>query len=303
MIKRSCFFLVSLLFLLHGSVEGKNHACFLEAKSKLEQIEIDLRIAESDLEIVRLLMACQKVLRRYLEDCQTEDFAKELSQLTPIIKKIGLRSNLFYYRFRPYKFSQAFRVQDENGHIVVFTNTYRSDCPLSEQEKSQLFFLEMKSYEKWGEHQKLTLTSDTLREIEPDVTYNFVVTSDRLVHFAKDETDNRIFLTTESGVSIKRIRSPNHTILAGNQPVLTCGTFRLWQVEDRQLIFVSNDSGHFRPDYESLEIFKQHLIELDFVPDQIICLAVQVDFASLLEEVARRQAYRQQAPLCDQKTK
>ncbi|MBS0621948.1 MAG: hypothetical protein JSR80_03200 [Verrucomicrobia bacterium] len=277
-----------MLLLLAAVPVLARSAIFPEVKDSLTKIELALRVAGSDEQIVKLLGRFQKEMVRYLAEAKSADFVVELKELEPLIDAIGYRSNLFHYRFRPYRFSHAFTVEDMNGQIICFTNTYLSNEPLDEQKKARLFFLEMNSYEEWGTHPRQLLNRHTFPNLQPGLVYNFVVTSDGLVYSSPDERDPNIYFTTEEGISIKRITSPNHTILAGNQPVLSAGTFVIWQVEDRQLIFVSNDSGHFRPDYESLKIFKDTLIRWGIAPQQIICMAVEVNFDHVLERLQRR---------------
>ncbi len=285
-------FCLLLLVVCSSLLYGQDSELYYEMKDRLGSIEMDLRTGSSDIEIAELLIDFQLTLREYLVRADSRYFIEELGELDPMIERIGDRSNMFYYRFRPYRFSQSYTVTDKDGQIVCFTNTYRSNEPLTEKEKSELFFLEMNSYEEFGIHPRYTLTKETIGDLEPDQTYNFVVTSDKIIHYAPDYEDPTIYHTTDSGISVKRIISPNHTILAGNQPVLAAGTFVVWEHEDRRLIFLSNDSGHFRTDYESLQVFKKHLKKMGIEAERVICVAIQVDYQALLARLERRNGFQ-----------
>lgn len=281
------------LLLLTGLVHAQHSPLFHATKQHLIRLDMDLRTASSDIAIVERLSEFQELLHDYLAKADPEEFIAELRELDPLIEAIGHRSNLFYHRFRPYKFNQSYDVKDKDGNkLPFFTNTYRSNEPLTEQEKSQFYLHERRSYDQYGEHPKYELNEETLLSIEPNNIYNFVVTSDKTVLFAIETDDPTIYLTTDKGISIKRILSPNHTILAGNQPVLSAGTFTMWQEGEKQLIFVANDSGHFRPDFESLKEFKKRLTQLGVEKERIICVAIEVDFEKLLASVRRKHESR-----------
>jgi hypothetical protein len=290
------------LLLVTGLLRAQDSQLFLDTRQHLIRLDMDLRTAHSDIAIVEKLSEFQELLLTYLAKANPDTFLEELRELDPLIEAIGNRSNLFYHRFRPYKFAQPYSVKDRDGNVVFFTNTYRSNEPLTEQEKSQLYIHELTSYEQYGTQPKHKLTAETFHLIKPGQIYNFVVTSDKQLLFAIEEDDPTIFLTTDKGISVKRIRSPNHTILAGNQPVLSAGTFTIREVDGKRLIFAANDSGHFRPDFESLKEFKKQLVKVGVDPERIICVALEVDFDKLLESVRLKHERRKEEVVILRKT-
>ena len=281
------------LMLLTGLVHAQHSNLFRETKKHLERLDIEIRTAPSDIAQVEKLAEFQQLLRNYLQNAEPNEFIAELRELDPLIETIGKRSNIVYHRIFSHKCHKTYTVKDKDGNMFpVFTNRYRSNEELTAQEQGQLFQYELESYQKYGIHPKFELNTETLKQIEPDEIYKFVVTVDHTVSFAVEYDDPTIYRATDKGISIKRICSPNHTILAGNQPVLSAGTFTLWQEGEKQLFFIANDCGHHRADFESLPEFKKHLIKLGIDPERIIQLAIEVNFDRLLGSLRRKQERR-----------
>ncbi len=292
------------LVLLTGLVHAQHSPLFHATKQHLERLDIEIRTAPSDIAKVERLAEFQQLLHDYLENADPEEFIAELRELDPLIEAIGERSNSVYHRIFSHKTPpMTYTVKDKDGNVFpVFTNLYRSNEVLTPQEQGQLFQYELESYQKYGIHSKFELNAETLQQIEPDQIYKFVVTVDHTVSFAVEYDDPTIYRATDKGISIKRIWSPNHTILAGNQPVLSAGTFTMWQEGEKQLFFAANDCGHHRADFESLPEFKKYLIELGIDSERIIQLAIEVDFDRLLSSLHRKAEHRKDEVVILRKT-
>ncbi len=168
------------------------------------------------------------------------------------------------------------------GNKIGFLNTFKTGRKLSDAERERLYQEEWHQYQKDGVFKPFDLNEVTLKTMESGKTYNFVLFPDGSIRAALEKPGRKDYLFNQDKLD-SDFAYPNHTILAGgaNQAILTAGSMILYRVEDKQLMFISNKSGHFIPSYESLVVLKKHL-QVYGVQSNTVIMVPTVDLSSVI---------------------
>ncbi len=167
----------------------------------------------------------------------------------------------------------------------AFLNTFKTGRQLNDQEREELFQEEWARYLEEKVVEPFELTRDTVQNLQSGVLYNFALLDDGRIRVALEAPGGREYLANGEAAP-GEFAYPNHTILAGspNQPVLTAGSFLLFRCEDKELMFVSNKSGHFAPYFHSLKAVKEPLQSCGIEPQTVI-LVPSVDLGEVVIKI------------------
>lgn len=156
--------------------------------------------------------------------------------------------------------SEPLRRQLFPGTIVsrntagLLLNNFKQKRQLNEQERLLWFEKEWQLYQRNKKSAPLKFELNYLKQ--PGLSsFDFVLFPDK-----KTVMISPISLI-ENPLKKMKGSHPNHTILAGQTPILSAGNMTVLNEGNKQLIFVSNKSGHFLPEYKDIDYFKDFLIK------------------------------------------
>lgn len=150
----------------------------------------------------------------------------------------------------------------------IYYNNFFKSQKLSEDERTKLYEKEVNQQKDFKVLSKLLLNKGSLKSLIPGQSYNFII-----------NTENECFISYKQRYKLakdkgKVIYCPNHTILAGNNPVLAAGEIDYYRVNNRELFIISCTSGHFHPRPSSLIHMKNYLINMGIPEESIVLLAL-----------------------------
>ncbi|PJD95291.1 MAG: hypothetical protein CK425_09260 [Parachlamydia sp.] len=178
---------------------------------------------------------------------------------------------------------QLVEVNFEGENVVGFLNTFKMGRDLSAEEREDYFFQEKACYLRDALVAPFILDATTLKTLQEETIYNFVLLPDGTVHVALEEPGNKAYHVHNQVLIPEAFHYPNHTILAGSphQAVISAGSFILYRVEEKQLFFISCKSGHFQPNYDSLIHLRTQLAKLGIHPATLISVP-NVDMSQVI---------------------
>lgn len=158
------------------------------------------------------------------------------------------------------------------GH---FLNNYKSERPLSPPERAQAYARETAEYQArpLGQPQRLDLS--LWHKGPSEQGYDFVLTPAGEIFLSPIEL-------RDGEISHEAGKWPNHTILAKGGPVQTAGNLFLFQQEGKRVLFLANKSGHYLPDYSSLQSMRQKLIQAGIPAEEIYLLSMGGYYANVV---------------------
>ncbi|MBA2729022.1 MAG: hypothetical protein H0U49_12730, partial [Parachlamydiaceae bacterium] len=236
-----------------------------------QEIEFGISIPEKLLRCSYL----QDAWIAYLHEAENQnEFLLGMAEIDQLIDQFRANLNYtatvvnFYNPGNPRTlFPQRIKLENRKG----FLNTYKTGRDLTDQEREKLFQEEWSQYEKESICEPFNLDSDTLQALESGKIYNFALFPEGTIRIALEKPGGKDYLLNEEA-AIGDFAYPNHTILAGSphQALLSAGSLIPYRVEDKQLMFISNKSGHFVPSYDSLKALKDQLNDLGVDPHAVI---------------------------------
>jgi hypothetical protein len=241
---------------------------------KLDQeIEFGTTIAEKLLRCSHL----QDAWLLYLQEAENkEDFIRGMTEIDQHIDRF--HQNLkyaatvvnFYNPGKPrFLIPQKISIDGKVG----FLNTFKTGRTLTDEERETIFDEEYSQYQKEAVVEPFEINETTLGRIEHGRLYNFALLVDGTIRIALEKPGGKEYLLNQE-VASGDFAYPNHTILAGsaNQPLLTAGALILYRAGDKELVFVSNKSGHYVPSYFSLQAIQERLESFGIDRHAIICV-------------------------------
>lgn len=227
----------------------------------LIRVEQNLQVAETMEERALALLQLQKVLLSFLKiPMGNEEFYTILRKSRPTIDRIMPAAHTLYAYLYDEELTRRITVTLNGKSYTAFQNLHddRYEEELVNWQSNNLYALPQK------------LSSSTIQDLEPGLSYNFIVTLEGRVIISDEQ------LTSKAMNGQKAILGPNHGILAGGKPVLSAGEFILFQKGDRKILFASSSSGHYRPDFSSLELLREALMDLGFPAEAIVLAPVRL---------------------------
>lgn len=178
---------------------------------------------------------------------------------------------------------QRVDVNFEGKNVVGFLNTFKMGRDLSPEEREDYFFQEKECYLRDALADPFILDASTLKTLQEETIYNFVLLPDGTIHVALEEPGNKEYHVHNQVLIPEAFHYPNHTILAGSphQAVISAGSFILYRVEEKLLFFISCKSGHFQPNYDSLIHLRTQLAKLGIHPATLISVP-NVDMSQVI---------------------
>lgn len=205
-------------------------------------------------------------------DIPAADFYGELRAHKTLIESIAKQS----LKVRPeskYNDQRPFELFGEK--TVMFRNTFSHKKIPSAADYAKENQQEWSNYNKYKLCEATELTDSTLALMQPGIDYNYVLNIHYKSFFSPEQQLARVNIDPKYGS--KPLLTPNHTILSNNYPLLTAGNLQLYRYGDKQVVFITNSSGHFKPTYKSLKHMKNYLVSIGVPEESIICLTVTVD--------------------------
>lgn len=178
---------------------------------------------------------------------------------------------------------QLVEVNFEGENVVGFLNTFKMGRDLSFEEREDYFFQEKACYLRDALVVPFILDASTLKTLQEETIYNFVLLPNGAIHVALEEPGNKEYHVHNQVLIPEAFHYPNHTILAGSphQAVISAGSFILYRVGEKQLFFISCKSGHFQPNYDSLIHLRTQLAKLGIHPATLISVP-NVDMSQVI---------------------
>lgn len=161
------------------------------------------------------------------------------------------------------------RSMELNGVMVyVYYNLFSQSKLLTDKERTEFYEEEIRLHQNVKMLPKRFLNKEALKTLLSGQTYNYVVNLQNEVYISYDQ---RYRLKNDEKKYI--LNSPNHTMLAGDAPILSAGVIKFYKVGRKELYFISCSSGHFHPSADSAIHIRNYLIELGIPEEAIITLS------------------------------
>lgn len=202
-----------------------------------------------------------------------EEYHRGMALFDPEIK--GFRSMCDYISnyFNFYKGSselsnpQTIEIEVNGQSVTGYLNTFKVDHSLTPEERETYFYQEYNHYLQDCIEVPFVLDASNIHTLEPDTLYNYALLPDGTIRIALERPGEREYHVRDEHV-IEAFHYPNHTILAGapDQVVMTAGALIIHQEGEKRLFFVSCKSGHFQPDFHSVNWMRARLGSLGINP-------------------------------------
>lgn len=228
-----------------------------------------------------LILNCsylQDVWLAYLHDAETLDeyqrgmqlFQDHSRHFKSISSYLTTVVNIYHAEDEP-PHPERIKTTFNGKEVWGYLNTFKTGRSLTADERSVFFRQEYTKFLRDGISHPFILNSSTIKELETDTVYNFVLMPDSTI-FASVERPGKREYHVRGETHSELFLYPNHTVLAGHpeQVVITAGALILHRVDNKSLIFVSSKSGHFQPSYESLNHICTQLTKLGINPCTVI---------------------------------
>jgi hypothetical protein len=228
--------------------------------------------------VSEMLLRCsylQDAWLAYLHEAENqEEFLQGMALIDQEIKPF--RDNLKYAAtivnfFHPGKPRTLFPQMIETNNGLEFLNTFKTGMDLCEEQRKRIFDEEWQQYQLESIQEPFILNVETVSELVSGKLYNFVLLPDGTIRIAAEKPQGKEYLADGETIA-GDMAYPNHTILAGapHQSLLTAGALTLYRFEEKQLMFISNKSGHFVPTFDSLDAMRERLAVLGVDPHTVI---------------------------------
>lgn len=209
------------------------------------------------------------ILIDFVYTADESTFYQQMQLIQPFIEVMLRVNDTIFFDFFQGKYSDRRPVDLKGGKTYIYYNTYAQNRELTEQERKQFYEKDISSHKTVQQERRKQLDKHCLRDLEPGQTYNFIITPQNITYISYDQRYKLRDLEQK-----KALMCPDHTILAGNHPVLCAGVINMYEIGSKKLFVISSSSGHFRPFPDSLIHLKNCLIKLGVPEESIICFSV-----------------------------
>lgn len=261
-------FFITSQFVILEAVNEESPA-IRHAEKRLESLNYEARYyVHSNQEILNLLSNYQDTLLAFLHESKDEqEFLQGMreiyngSECVRHCSFYGLKEINFYDFTSPEMKPHLTTVNYDGKEVEAFYNTFKINEPLSSEEREHYYSFEEKNYQRDAIIKPFSLDHQSLKDLQPDTIYNFVLLLDDTVRIALERSGQKEYYVGTDNEVTEKFTHPNHSILAGsaNEVVLTAGSFMFFQDGPKRLFFISNKSGHYRPLILSLDRFRRWL--------------------------------------------
>ena len=282
--KNKIYFLILLLVPCFLFSEGEFSPATEKALLQFERLDREIDYGRSVSESLLRCSFVQDAWLTYLHDAESvDDFLIGMKEINKKTKRF--KENLRYAAtvvnfFNPGHPRILVPQPVKIDHEWHFHNTYKKGTQLTAGERESYFL------EEWSNYQAQKVVSpfdlDKTALLDSGILYNFALLPDGTIRVGEENPGGREYLPGGEAV-IDDFAYPNHTILAGsaNQTVLSAGALILFRDAEKELLFISNKSGHFVPSYESLHLLRSQMSALGVDPNTII-LVPTVDLGDVV---------------------
>lgn len=226
-------------------------------------------------EFVDKLSFVQKIHDIVLDFLHTADektFNKQLKLAQSFINLMSETNEAVFFQVYKDRFTDRRSIELNGGFTYIYYNIFSQKRSLSDEERTNLYEDELIRHKNVKLLPKEQLNKNALSNLLSGETYNFVIT---LKNEAFISYNQRYRLKNNSEKKI--VNSPNHTLLAGNAPVLCAGVLNYYKIGKKKLYIISCSSGHFHPLPDSLIHMKNYLIKQGVAEEAIICLGLSYE--------------------------
>lgn len=238
----------------------------------ISALENEQKILESQGSFLSEFIYVQKahsILLDFLYTAEEENFYKQLRALRPFLEILSNLNDQFFDRVYPDRMCQRIPIEWNGLTTYVYYNTFNKKRPLTEEERT-IFYEEELIRHKSVNLQKILLNREALNTLIPGQTYNFILNLQNVAYIAYEQ---RYKLRNDPS-SKPILNSANHTLLAGNSPVIAAGSIDFYKIGKKELYFLTCTSGHFKPKPDCLDHMKNYLVSLGVPEEAIIKLSV-----------------------------
>lgn len=267
-----CFSQASSLF-AETSLSPATERALLHFKKLNREIDYGRSVSEKLLRCSYL----QNAWLTYLYEAESkEEFLQGMALINQEIRQF--KTNVTYAAtvinfFNPGKPHTLFSQSLQTEHGEEFLNTFKTGIDLGAQERERLFDEEWIQFQKESVQEPFILNAETLPDLVSGRLYNFVLLPEGTIRVALEKPQGKEYTLNHEKVT-GDMAYPNHTILAGapHQSLLTAGALMLYRHEDKQMVFISNKSGHFVPSFHSLDAMKNRFLAIGIDPQTVIAV-------------------------------
>lgn len=228
---------------------------------------------------LKLVRNIHHILLDFLNTAEDAEFYEQLRKLKPSIELLSNTSQDLFFQIFPDKFCDRRPVKVDGSIIHAYYNIFSQTRRRSDSERKAGYAEEVARHKGIKLLPKRLLTNKVKQTLIPAQSYNFIV-----------NLGNEAYISYEQRYRLKEERekiliSPNHTLLAGNNPVLAAGVFTYYRVDQKELYFITSSSGHFHPKPDSLKYMKNYLIKLGIPEEAIILFSLK--YNQIVEELSK----------------
>ena len=241
----------------------------------LQKEESNFSVSEQTLyEKLIFLQNMHNIVLDFLNTADDENFYDQLRQSKYFTRKLSEINNQIFSEIHQDRYCDR-RIITLNGVptpvYYAFYKRTSDHAPLSltDDERKKLYEDDLIRHKNVKFLPKQILNKKTLKTLVSGQTYNFIITLENKAYISYDQ---RYKLKDDASQTI--LSSPNHTLLAGNEPVLSVGVINYYKVSNKELFVISCSSGHFHPQPDSLIYIKNYLMTLGIPEEAIINFAI-----------------------------
>lgn len=220
-------------------------------------------------DIVLIMFAIDLWLLDFLNTADEGEFHDQLRQLKPSIEWLTNISHDLFFQIYPNKYCdrRAYKIDGSTTH--AYYNIFHHSRAQSDSERKAAYEGEVDRHKGIKLMPKRLLTNKLKQTLISGQSYNFIVNLDNQAYIAYEQR-YRLEKSKE-----KILNNPNHTLLAGNNPVLAAGILSYYKVDRKELYFITCSSGHFHPKPDSLMHMKKYLMTLGVPEEAIIVFSLK----------------------------
>lgn len=212
------------------------------------------------------------ILLDFLHTADEEEFYAHLQLLKPSIDMLEEVSNNLFFQIYPNRHYDRKPFTLDGSASYLYYNIFSQKHALTDEERTTAYEEEEDRHKGIRLLPKQLLTQESRRTLISGQPYNFILNKDNEAYVSYEQ---RYRLKEANGKTV--LNSPNHTLLAGNNPVLSAGVLRSYKIGRKELYVISCSSGHFHPTPDSLFHMKKYLARLGVPEEAIIVLNLTYD--------------------------
>lgn len=271
MIRRTFFLFAFLCFTNFSICYGEPYYnSFTYYQDSIEAEENKFLAGEQNFfEQLTLVRKMHDIVLDFLNTAKEENFYEQMKLSKSYLDLMERINTQLFSQVYPIRYCDRRSIELDGKPTEIYYNTYLKKMVLTDEQRTTLYEEELERHKNAELLPKQLLDKETIKNLFAGQTYNFVLTLNKEVFFSYDQ---HYRFRPKSSKSFRL--SPNHTLLAGNAPVITAGAINFYKVGQKELFVISCSSGHFQPMPESLTHMKNYLMALGIPEEAIISFAL-----------------------------